>query len=113
MPIWLALKTFIGRCGGYRLIMDNPSIKEIAKDFDLTEEEVELIIKSMEELILKNIRRSNYDTAYTTRIMGFGTFGTIPEKTIEKMKWKKKYDKVRTKVSRDESKSDKQDARQN
>ena len=66
--------------------MEESIIKEVAKELNLSEDEVRLVIKSIEETVLNNIRRSNYDEAFSTRIMGFGTFGMLPEKIILKLK---------------------------
>jgi len=82
--------------------MEQSIIEEVAKELDLSTDEVAKVIKSIEDKVLQNIRRSNYDNVYSTRIMGFGTFGPLPEKIIERLK-KRSDDKTRTKISSNES----------
>ena len=65
--------------------MDDNLIKEIALEHELTEDEVRLIIRSMEDLVLRNIRRSTFEEIYETRILGFGSFVGISDKAIAKI----------------------------
>ena len=65
--------------------MDSKLIKEVAEEYSLTEEEVRLVIHSMEDLVLKNIKRSTREEIYETRILSFGSFIGISDKAIAKI----------------------------
>ena len=66
--------------------MDKKLIEETAKELDLTPEEVEEVIRSMETLIHKSITESTLDDLKEVRVMGFGTFATVSDKALQKLK---------------------------
>jgi nucleoid DNA-binding protein len=68
--------------------MNKQIAKEVAEEFNISEEEVIKMIKAMESLVQKNIRSSTLIESYETRIMGFGSFVTVSDKALNKHKKK-------------------------
>lgn len=66
--------------------MDKQLCQTVAEELGLTVEEVEEVIVSMEETIRQGVLDSSYDEATETRVLGFGSFITISDKAINKIK---------------------------
>ena len=65
--------------------MDKDIISEVAEELNLTSEQVEEVIKSIETLIHQSLITSNKDEYKEVRIMGFGTFEVISDKAIDRI----------------------------
>jgi len=66
--------------------MDDKSIKSTAEELDIPEEEVRKIIRSIEEKVAINIRKSNLDEIIETRILSFGVFAAKGRQGLQKLK---------------------------
>ena len=60
-------------------------LKEVADELSCTRDEVLEIIDSMETLVTDNIRKSDTETIYETRIMGFGSFIGKKDKALKRL----------------------------
>jgi len=66
--------------------MDDKSIKSTAEELDIPEDEVRKIIRSIEEKVAINIRKSNLDKLIETRILSFGVFAAKSLRGLQKYK---------------------------
>ena len=66
--------------------MDRKIIEATAEELDLTPEEVEEVIRSMETLIHESITKSTLDDLKEVRVMNFGSFVTVSDKALQKLK---------------------------